>query len=134
MGIVADKATEEEGSAAAVAADEDWGEVASRGLMDEMFMLGQQRFAREAGGDNLKFETLVSCSLLRSLGTAILCVCFVLIILFGGGEMRCSIGFIEISEARNDSRLFGLSALSEHTHGEVMSATARNTYRTVGAW
>lgn len=60
VGSVADEATPEEGAAAAEGESEEWGEVARRSLMDEMFMLGQQRFAREAGSDSLKFETLVS--------------------------------------------------------------------------
>ena len=34
-------------------------------LMDELFMRGQQRFAREAGGDNQRFEVLVSSVCLR---------------------------------------------------------------------
>lgn len=38
---------------------EQWGELQRRQLMDELFMRGQQRFAREAGGDDQQFETLV---------------------------------------------------------------------------
>lgn len=63
VGSAADETTPEEGVAAAAEGEgesEEWGEVARRSLMDEMFMLGQQRFAREAGSDSLKFETLVS--------------------------------------------------------------------------
>lgn len=59
--VVADEAIMEE-EAAATVAGEVWGEAERRRLMDDMFILGQQRFAREAGSNNLKFETLVSCS------------------------------------------------------------------------
>lgn len=60
------KATGDEGSKAAAAADREealvteWGEVVRRGLMDELFMRGQQRFARQARGDKRRFEILVS--------------------------------------------------------------------------
>lgn len=38
---------------------EQWGELQRRQLMDELFMRGQQRFEREADGDDQQFEKLV---------------------------------------------------------------------------
>lgn len=39
---------------------QEWGEQSRRDLMDELFLRGQQRFAREAGSDNQQFEILVN--------------------------------------------------------------------------
>lgn len=76
-GSVANKAAPGEGMEMAAAeggGGEEWGEVARRSLMDKMFMLGQQRFAREAGSDNLKFETLVSLLSCLPFEKAVVCV------------------------------------------------------------
>lgn len=40
--------------------EKGWGEAQRRALMDELLLRGQQRFAREAGGNNQDFEIMVS--------------------------------------------------------------------------
>lgn len=111
-GSVADKATPGVGVEAAAAergGGEEWGEVARRSLMDEMFMLGQKRFAREAGSDNLKFETLVSPAFLSGPPS---CVCFVCVSIFlcDGGEVGCCTRFLEMkdtTEFSDDTQVCG---------------------------